>query len=468
MAWTNVLRLFTFLGYLGSIAVAWASPPPAVKTNNSQINTEKCHAAKRILQSSQCHHTPKSTSANCLELNPKFQALNFKCSEGPVRGDSATVTGPSHNPSERIDQRPPGNPAQIAPNPKEDNKTKSAPNQRPPSSDRVVRTDGQADALTKAGDTIGSGSQANGKLAADVTSGITTSRDFKMNQLESALASLEGIQQSFGGLTGMPPDVQSKFQQDQSLLNEFVQNTQENRPLDSAQARSANFPAVRTSLELAAAAAFLENEFTKEKEYLIQQGLVFASMHKQLAEAKSGLASDSLPPSLDGKIPADSEVTKRASAALVTKNSEISTITPQSPTPLAQENLGAKIPAKGSPAKMNIAELQKKLGEKLRDLKKTKSETESLTAFTGELGSGAVGDLTANPNSQDSDLDPLDSFKKTFSLEGIETDQEVRRIREESARELASSSGILLIDSKNLFERVFEYHRACTKRECVK
>ncbi len=460
MSWAFALSLISIFCLIGPAPKAVANPSVGkTRMLKGSAAIRGCPMAKQILETTNCDHVPHSMRDDCMENRRRLNQLNYECSKNntPVRGHAETVTGAKHAPKEATKNDPKPGP---------DNRLGATDKQPSPSG-----ADGQLGAFERGTNAVDAGIADNTSVAKEVNSAITSSRDLKVSELESAMTTLENIQNTFSDPTPVPMDLQSKLQQDQLLLTEAIQKVENGEPLDMAMARSANFPEVKTSLEIAAAASYLENEFSKEKEYLIEQGVVFASIYNQLQEAKSALTSEATPEATDagGKITATNS--NNLSSATLGRKLDSSNISPQEKSidRLAQELTKAQKANPNAPiAKMNIAELQKKLREKMKEMKKSKREKESLAAFTGDLGSGTLGELTQNPSIKNSEVDPLDTLKKTFSLEGIETDQEVRRLQEEGARQLASSSGILLIDSKDLFERVNEYHRACLIRECVK
>ncbi len=445
------LSLVLFLAWTGS---AWPeqtttprqSPLPMARPNRQQ---EECKRSKEKLLKIVCDRD--LSQDDCFEIQRKFDKLVFECVRQPTRGDAATVTGKERS----LPAKPP----------------EEIKNPITASKDALARenTDvSQTGALEQNGKNISEGFKENNKIAGEIESGISTTKDFKYLQLDSAIKSLDRVQESFGGFSKMPPEEQQRFYQDQTLVNEVVQSVQSRKPVTFQKIESANYPEVKQKLELVASADFLENEFSKERAYVISQVATFGSLQFKNAEAQDRLASPQETSNFSAKHNNNSiSDSKSLTVVKDSQTSEISAVSNlgNSPKPVSPDS---KSPGKDKIKKMDLAELQKRLREKMATLNKEKKEKEALSNFSSELGDGIAALKISNSSANNEDIDPLDSLKKDFSLEGIETDQEVRRLQEEGARDLASSSGILLIDSKNLFERVSEYHRACLKKECVR
>jgi hypothetical protein len=281
---------------------------------------------------------------------------------------------------------------------------------------------------------------------------------------------LEEWKQARGGMSQMSPQERVAFSQDQMLVQQAEKSFRAGKPFKPSEADKANSRQIRQNLQSAAEAQQVQNELKAEIIQLKTMESEFralASKNAGKAETMRSLNRESAGPG--GGLGSASIMAQSSKEGSGTHPSDGSVSNQSLPNEMGEKAEQADSEAHNPKALLTLRnELRARLaGKKAEgvDDKGLQGDADSPSTRDAVQGSGESG--SGEPN-----RDLAETVKAAFSLAGVETDAEVRRLRADAERLLQrdwerSELGILEENSSTLFERVHLAHEQCVRRLCV-
>ncbi len=452
---------FLLMLCLFSTPSSWGQTPNRGKETN-------CERYTRVLNEGCPVYFPSSEGAECNRIIGLYKKLQLGCRD--THTNRTDPLSPIEEQSRISSDEKRGGKENRGPEPIQASDIAA---ETPPKSESSVSGDSQGAAIEEAqvASDTGKYSAMNGKST--VNKGIPMMEDLTNISLEAANSHLEELVTKYDGIENMPAPVFEQYSHDLQIYSQAKSRYEDGKTIDQELYESAKSPEVRSALEVAAAGAYTKNELKEESNYLDYKINLFSDRSNQLQQRSLSLNSHS---ESSGNNLDNSKRMGGLNRNPAQIRSSESTITAQDGQKSLEKILASLDP--NSPQNRSLSQTQKlELAKKLNDLrnrlrkkvneKNNSDKKDLLSDFQEELDSEKAVNLRASLEEKVGPISEILRNVEANSRSPYPSSQEIEDTLRETSAEIGMLSGILELESKNLFERVSEYYKDCQKRKCV-
>lgn len=450
-----------FMFFLISTSSSWGQ-------NSSHGKETNCERYTRVLNEGCPRNFPLSIGAECNRIMGRYKELQLGCRD--THTNRTAPLSPIEEQSRISSDEKRGGKENRGPEPIP---VSDITSETPPKSESSVSGDSQGAAIeeAKVASDTGKYSAMNGKST--VNKGIPMMEDLTNISLEAANSHLEGLVTKYDGIENMPPPIFEQYNHDLEIYSQAKSRYDDGKTIDQELYESAKSPEVRSALEVAAAGSYTENELKEESKYLDYKINLFSNRSNQLQQRSLSLNSNSELLANNGDHSKRMTGPNRNPAQALSKSSTITTSEEQKSLEKVLDSLDPNAPQNRSLSAKQKLEMAKKLDDLRNRLRKKMSEKNNsqkkdlLSDFQEELKSEKAVNVNGSKENRSDAISEILRQADIQSASPYPIPQEIEDTLRETSAEIGMLSGILELESKNLFERVSEYYQDCQKRKCV-
>lgn len=426
-----------------------------------------CERYTRILNEGCPRNFPLSIGTECDRIMGRYRELRLGCRDTHTNRNRVTPV------EEQVNSSPTGKQKDKESRGPEPVPASDITAETPPKSETKVSGDSQGAAINEAQAASDTGKYSAMDGKSTVTKGIPVAENLTNLGFEAASSHLDNLVAKYDGVENMPPPAFEQYNHDLQIYSKAKSQYGEGKPIDKEVYESARSPEVRSALEFASAGAYTETELKEESKYLDYKVSLFSNRSNELQQRSLSLNTNS---ELERKnLESSKKLTEpfRKPTQVDSTNSTITSKDEQKILEKALASLDPNAPQNRSLSQKQKQELAKKLDDLRNRLRKKMidknhgQKKDLLSDFKEELENEKVVNLRSIPEGGNDSLSEILRHADLHSASPYPSSQEIADTLRETSAEIEMLSGILELESKDLFARVSEYYKDCQKRKCV-